>query len=141
MNFHPSPPRAPHLCPSVSGPNTVYPRALVLGRPPTAYFPALRPHPRAHGTPTSHTDVRGRPTTCPKLPLWSHTGETVSRMQYGVQAVCYMYDRTCSANSGADRLDVCKRHWERDTGCAAEDRLQWHTPAVATAALPSHAAS
>ena len=72
-----------------------------------------------HSDPThsmSHTDVWGCPMTCPKLPLWSHMGETVSRMQYRVQAVCYMYDRTCSADSGADRLNVHKRHWERDAG-------------------------
>ena len=53
----------------------------------------------------------------------SHMGETVSRVQYGVQAVCYLYDRMCSADGGADSMcakDTGSKTWcvPQKTGCS-----------------------
>ena len=55
----------------------------------------------AHGLGQRHVDGFYDMAVCAGH-KWSHMGETVSRVQHGVQSVCYMYNRMCSADGGAD---------------------------------------
>ena len=72
----------------------------------------------------------------------AHGGDSVkvSRVQHGVQSVCYMYDRMCSAHGGADLMCV------KDSGSKTWHVLQktgfsgMHLP-LPLPTLPSHAVS
>ena len=81
--FHPSPPRAPHPCPRISGPTTAYPRALTLRQPPTAYSLSLHSDP-THGPQHAHIPHRhmGTPHDAPQAPGSPHVSHDICQVAF-----------------------------------------------------------